>query len=154
MTTRVHLAQRLIINGVVPSLPHMTSFLAQGQIVPFFYFTHHKFHVASLSAVCIHNKCFLPRYLSTNCRLEAESSGESNSCPVTPEIPYPLWNPKLHYRPQNNRPLVPILSQICSFRTIRLYFVTFRFNTVSSTGSFKLISSLKVFQSKPFICFS
>jgi hypothetical protein len=61
---------------------------------------------------------------------ELSSSSEVASCAATQELPSILRNPKVHYRVHKSPPPVPILSQISTIHTIKLYLSKIRFNII------------------------
>lgn len=61
------------------------------------------------------------------------SYGEANGRSVARQIPYILWNKKVHYRVHNSSPLYLILRQTNQIHNIALYFLRSHFPIPSST---------------------
>ena len=59
----------------------------------------------------------------TSCALQQHSSVKADRCSARQEIPRNVWNPKVHYRVQNSRPLAPILSQMNPFHVLVIHLV-------------------------------
>jgi len=69
--------------------------------------------------MCSLSYCVLLLYLTNS--MEHSPSWEANSHSISQEIPYLLWNPKIHYQVNKSLLLVPIPSQIYQVHTFPLY---------------------------------
>jgi hypothetical protein len=67
--------------------------------------------------------------------MEQNLSWETDSHPVSEEIPFLLWNPKVHYWVHKSPPLVPVLSQINPVHTFPLYSLKIHSNIIFSSSS-------------------
>jgi hypothetical protein len=74
-----------------------------------------------------------PHTLTTS--MELSLSWEAESCSDTKEIPNISWNPEIHYRVQENFPLIPILGQMNPGHTTPSYFSEIHFSIILSPTS-------------------
>jgi len=65
--------------------------------------------------------------------VEYSPSCEGCSISASQEIPFLLWNSKVHYRVYNSKPLFPIQSYLNLHQSLAPYLFKIHFNTVPST---------------------
>ena len=67
--------------------------------------------------------------------MEQSSSWEANRFSANQEIPYILWNPKVHYHNHKWPPPVPILSQLHPIHNLKPHLLKIHFNIILSSMS-------------------
>jgi len=93
--------------------------------------------------------CILQHLLTYS--LEHSPSWEANRFSASQEIPYILWNPKVHYRTDKRTPPVPILSQLDPFHAPTSRFLKIHLNIIlpSTPRSSKRSLSLRFLHQNP-----
>ena len=77
---------------------------------------------------------YILTYLFTH-SMEQSTSWKANRFLASQEIPYILWNPRVHYHTHNSPPVVPILSQLEPVHAPTSHFLKIHLNIIPPSTS-------------------